>query len=340
MYMATIKDVAKEAGVSVATVSRVINNSPKASRASIDVVNTAMQKLGYRPNAAARALVNQSTQTLGVLVHDVSDPFFGTLVKAVDNVARDAGKHILVCNGYHDAQDERQSIELLINSRCDGLVIHSKALGDDELLAYANEVKSMVLINRFIPEIAQRCVALDNYKGAWMATEHLIRQGHSKIAYISSTHNIEDTAQRLAGYKAALAAYKIDLPTSYIEYGEPEGEGGEKAMTHLLTKSIDFTAVVAYNDFMAAGALSVLDENEIPVPEKISVIGFDDVLIARYIHPRLTTVRYPVQMMAEQAATLAIRLSRGEILEQKQRIFSPTLVQRNSVFNLSHLNQS
>ncbi|HCH51740.1 MAG TPA: LacI family DNA-binding transcriptional regulator [Proteus sp.] len=338
--MATIKDVAKEAGVSVATVSRVINNSPKASRASIDVVNTAMQKLGYRPNAAARALVNQSTQTLGVLVHDVSDPFFGTLVKAVDNVARDAGKHILVCNGYHDAQDERQSIELLINSRCDGLVIHSKALGDDELLAYANEVKSMVLINRFIPEIAQRCVALDNYKGAWMATEHLIRQGHSKIAYISSTHNIEDTAQRLAGYKAALAAYKIDLPTSYIEYGEPEGEGGEKAMTHLLTKSIDFTAVVAYNDFMAAGALSVLDENEIPVPEKISVIGFDDVLIARYIHPRLTTVRYPVQMMAEQAATLAIRLSRGEILEQKQRIFSPTLVQRNSVFNLSHLNQS
>ncbi|QAV22163.1 substrate-binding domain-containing protein [Proteus hauseri] len=338
--MATIKDVAKEAGVSVATVSRVINNSPKASRASIDVVNTAMQKLGYRPNAAARALVNQSTQTLGVLVHDVSDPFFGTLVKAVDNVARDAGKHILVCNGYHDAQDERQSIELLINSRCDGLVIHSKALGDDELLAYANEVKSMVLINRFIPEIAERCVALDNYKGAWMATEHLIRQGHNKIAYISSTHNIEDTAQRLAGYKAALAAYKIDLPTSYIEYGEPEGEGGEKAMTHLLTKSIDFTAVVAYNDFMAAGALSVLDENEIPVPEKISVIGFDDVLIARYIHPRLTTVRYPVQMMAEQAATLAIRLSRGEILEQKQRIFSPTLVQRNSVFNLSHLNQS
>ncbi|MEQ4923297.1 substrate-binding domain-containing protein [Proteus hauseri] len=338
--MATIKDVAKEAGVSVATVSRVINNSPKASRASIDVVNTAMQKLGYRPNAAARALVNQSTQTLGVLVHDVSDPFFGTLVKAVDNIARDAGKHILVCNGYHDAQDERQSIELLINSRCDGLVIHSKALGDDELLAYANEVKSMVLINRFIPEIAERCVALDNYKGAWMATEHLIRQGHSKIAYISSTHNIEDTTQRLAGYKAALAAYKIDLPASYIEYGEPEGEGGEKAMTHLLTKSIDFTAVVAYNDFMAAGALSVLDENEIPVPEKISVIGFDDVLIARYIHPRLTTVRYPIQMMAEQAATLAIRLSRGEILEQKQRIFSPTLVQRNSVFNLSHLNHS
>lgn len=226
--MATIKDVAKEAGVSVATVSRVINNSPKASRASIEIVNSAMQKLGYRPNAAARALVSQSTQTLGVLVHDVSDPFFGTLVKAVDNIARKAGKHILVCNGYHDAQDERQSIELLINSRCDGLVIHSKALSDEELLAYANEVNSMVLINRFIPEISERCVALDNYKGAWIATEHLIRQGHTQIAYISSTHHIEDTSQRLAGYKAALAAYNISLPESYVEYGEPEGEGESK----------------------------------------------------------------------------------------------------------------
>lgn len=334
--MATIKDVAKEAGVSVATVSRVINHSPKASQVSIDTVNAAMRKLGYRPNAAARALVSQSTQTLGVLVHDVSDPFFGTLVKAVDNIARESGKHILVCNGYHNAQDERQSIELLINSRCDGLVIHSKALSDEELIAYANEVKSMVLINRFIPEIAERCIALDNYKGAWIATEHLIRQGHTNIAYISSTHSIEDTTQRMAGYKAALSAHHIELPESYIAYGEPEGEGGEKAMTNLLTKSIDFTAVVAYNDFMAAGALSVLDENEIAVPEKISVIGFDDVLIARYIHPRLTTVRYPIQMMAEQAAILAIKLSCGEILKQKQPIFSPTLVQRNSVSNLNH----
>lgn len=333
--MATIKDVAKEAGVSVATVSRVINKSPKASQASIDIVHAAMRKLGYRPNAAARALVNQSTQTLGVLVHDVSDPFFGLLVKAVDNIAREAGKHILVCNGYHNAQEERQAIELLINSRCDGLIIHSKALSDKELLAYANEVKSMVLINRFIPDIAQRCIALDNYKGAWIATEHLIRQGHRKIAYISSTHRIEDTTQRLAGYQAALAANHIQLAENYIEYGEPEGEGGEKAMTNLLTKSLDFTAVVAYNDFMAAGALSVLDENEIAVPEKISVIGFDDALIARYIHPRLTTIRYPIQIMAEQAAILALKLSRGERLIHQQPIFSPTLVQRSSVFNIN-----
>ncbi|MGJ3353193.1 substrate-binding domain-containing protein [Providencia sp. Je.9.19] len=329
--MATIKDVAREAGVSVATVSRVINQSPKASKASIVSVKSAMHKLGYRPNAAARALVNQSSNTIGVLVNDVSDPFFGVMVKAVDGIAHKNGKHILICNGYHNAKEERQSIELLINNRCDALVIHSKALADEELIDYANEVPSMVLINRRIEQIANRCISLNNYKGAYLATEHLIRQGHTKIAYISSNHLIEDADQRLLGYRDALKNNGIYLPETYIEYGSPYGEGGEQAMTNLLVKSLDITAVVGYNDFMAAGAIAVLDENGIRSPEQVSVIGFDDVLIARYIHPRLTTIRYPIQMMAERATQLALALARHERVIEEDLIYSPTLVQRNSV---------
>lgn len=329
--MATIKDVAREAGVSVATVSRVINQSPKASQASIASVKSAMHKLGYRPNAAARALVNQSSNTIGVLVNDVSDPFFGVMVKAVDSIAHKNGKHILICNGYHNAKEERQSIELLINNRCDALVIHSKALADEELIEYANEVPSMVLINRRIEQIANRCISLNNYKGAYLATEHLIRQGHTKIAYISSNHLIEDADQRLLGYRDALKNNGICLPETYIEYGAPYGEGGEQAMTNLLVKSLDITAVVGYNDFMAAGAIAVLDENGIHSPEQVSVIGFDDVLIARYIHPRLTTIRYPIQMMAERATQLALALARHEPVTDEDLIYSPTLVQRNSV---------
>ncbi|HEF8774414.1 TPA: substrate-binding domain-containing protein [Providencia stuartii] len=332
--MATIKDVAKEAGVSVATVSRVINQSPKASKASIACVKSAMDKLGYRPNAAARALVSQSSDTIGVLVNDVSDPFFGTMVKAVDAVAHKNGKHILICNGYHTAQEERQSIELLINNRCDGLVIHSKALSDDELIEFAEEVPCMVLINRHIDAIAGRCISLNNYKGAYIATEHLIRHGHTKIAYISSNHNIEDVEQRLQGYRDALKQHAITLPDSYIEYGVPYGEGGEQAMTNLLTKSLEITAVVSYNDFMAAGALAVLDENNILSPEQISVIGFDDVLIARYIHPRLTTIRYPIQMMAETATELSLSLARQAPMKASGLVYSPTLVQRHSVRSL------
>ncbi|MGF1690193.1 substrate-binding domain-containing protein [Photobacterium kagoshimensis] len=329
--MATIKDVAKEAKVSIATVSRVINKSPKASKASVESVTKAMAKLGYRPNAAAKALVSQSTNTVGVLVGDVSDPFFGTLVKAVDTVAHQDNKHILIGNGYHNADKERRALDLLINSRCDALVIHAKGLSDQELITYALEVKSMVIINRHIPELADRCISLDNYKGAYLATEFLIRQGHTKVACLASNHNIEDAEQRVNGYLAALADNQITLPKSYIEHGEPNSDGGEIAMTNLLSKSLDITGVVAYNDYMAAGALSVLDENGINVPRQVSMIGFDDGLIAKYVQPRLTTVRYPIQMMAEKAAHLALELAKKREVEPENIIFSPTLVRRNSV---------
>ncbi|WP_394247854.1 substrate-binding domain-containing protein [Vibrio profundi] len=329
--MATIKDVAREAGVSVATVSRVINKSPKASANSIESVTKAMSKLGYRPNANARALVSQSTNTVGVLVGDVSDPFFGTLVKAVDNVARENGKHILVGNGYHNQEEERQAIELLINSRCDALVIHSKGLSDQELIGYAKEVKGLVVINRHIQEIEDRCIFLDNHKGAYLATEYLIRHGHTNIACIASSHEIEDAEQRVEGYLAALNDHNIELSPSYIEYAEPSNEGGEYAMTNLLTKSLPITGIVAYNDYMAASALSVLDENGIQAPEKMSIVGFDDGLIARYVHPKLTTIRYPIQMMAEKATRLAISRAKQESLTSDTMKFSPTLVRRNSV---------
>ncbi|RQW61270.1 substrate-binding domain-containing protein [Vibrio viridaestus] len=333
--MSTIKDVAKEAGVSIATVSRVINKSPQASQAAIKSVTEAMGKLGYRPNAAAKALVSQNTNTVGVLVGDVSDPFFGSLIKAIDTVAHKHGKHTLIGNGHHDEKQEREAIELLINNRCDAFVIHSKALPDEELIAYANEVKSMVLINRHIDAIADRCISLDNFKGAYLATQYLIRHGHTKIAYASSNHDIEDTAERIEGYKAALRDNGIELPGSYIDYGSPSGEGGEEAMTNLLTKSVDMTGIVCYNDNMAAGILSMAHDNGIAVPEKLSIIGFDDVLIARYVYPRLTTVRYPIEMMAEKAITLALKLANDEYVEPEQLRFSPTVVRRESVVKLA-----
>jgi LacI family transcriptional regulator len=335
--MATIKDVAREAGVSVATVSRVINESPKASQSSVTVVKQAMKKLGYRPNAAARALVSQSTNIIGVLVNDVSDPFFGMLVKAVDKIAHQNNKQVLIGHGYHQAEQERRAMELLINSRCDALVIHAKALSDQELIDYAREMKGMVLINRHIPAIAERCVSLDNFKGAYIATEHLIKNGHRYIACISSSHRIEDTAQRIAGYQAALKDHGIELPSAYIEQAKPDTEGGKIAMTCLLHKSLDMTAVVAYNDTMAAGAISVLEENEIPSPERISIVGFDDNFIARYVRPKLTTILYPIEMMGEKAAQLALKLSKKDESPDSNPLplrYSPTLVQRDSVQKL------
>jgi len=329
--MATIKDVAKDAGVSIATVSRVMNNSPKASKKSIQAVKESMQKLGYRPNENARALVSRNSSTIGVLVGDISDPFFGGMTKTIDDIARANNKHILICNGYHKEEDERAAIELLINNRCDSLIVHSKALSDAELIQFSIEIPGMVIINRVIPEIASRCVALDNFKGTYLATEELIRNGHEEIAWISSNHDIEDSHQRKAGYLQALIDNDITPKPESMEFEKPDAEGGEQAMNNLLSKNVNISAVLTYNDYMAAGVLATLHDNAISVPEQMSLIGFDDSPIAKLVQPKLTTVCYPIQLMAERATNLSLALANGEQIKTQEPLFNPTLIKRLSV---------
>ncbi len=329
--MATIKDVARMAGVSVATVSRVINNSPKASETSRQAVLTAMESLNYHPNANARALAQQSTDTVGLVVGDVSDPFFGAMVKAVEQVAYHTGNFLLIGNGYHNEQKERQAIEQLIRHRCAALVVHAKKLSDDELVHLMKQIPGMVIVNRIIPGYEQRCVALDDRYGAWLATRHLIQQGHTRIGYLCSNHAISDAEDRLQGYYDALRENDLPCNDRLVTYGEPDERGGEQAMTELLGRGRNFTAIACYNDSMAAGAMGVLNDNGIDVPGDISLIGFDDILISRYVRPRLTTVRYPIVTMATQAAELALSLADKRQPPEITHVFSPTLVRRHSV---------
>lgn len=329
--MATIKDVARLAGVSVATVSRVINDSPKASQASREAVRTAMETLQYHPNANARALAHQNAETLGLVVADVSDPFFGAMVKAVEKTAQATGNFLLISNGYHDAAQERKAIEQLLRHRCSALVVHAKMLSDEELASFMRHVPGMVLINRLLPGFESRCVALDDHYGAWLATRHLILEGHRTIAFVCSNHAISDTVDRFQGYQDALQEQGIKMEMRLVARGTPDEAGGETAMTELLSHGNSFSAVVCYNDSMAAGALAVLSDNGIDVPQAVSLIGFDDVLIARYLRPRLTTIRYPVVTMATQAAQMAVALAQGKMPGEITNLFIPTLVRRHSV---------
>lgn len=333
--MATIKDVARLAGVSVATVSRVINDSPKASDASRQAVQSAMEQLNYHPNANARALAQQNTETVGLVVGDVSDPFFGAMVKAVEQVAYQTGNFLLIGNGYHNEQKERQAIEQLIRHRCAALVVHAKMLSDNELTGLMKQIPGMVLINRILPGFEKRCVALDDRYGAWLATRHLIAQGHTRIGYLCSNHPISDADDRLRGYYDALKEHGLPCNDRLVSFGEPDESGGENAITELMGRGRNFTAVACYNDSMAAGALGVLNDNGIDVPNEISIIGFDDVLISRYVRPRLTTVRYPVVTMATQAAELAMSLADNRPAPETTHLFSPTLVRRHSVVSPS-----
>ncbi|WP_318374070.1 HTH-type transcriptional regulator GalR [Enterobacter sp.] len=332
--MATIKDVARLAGVSVATVSRVINHSPKASESSRLAVQSAMESLNYHPNANARALAQQSTETVGLVVGDVSDPFFGSMVKAVEHVAYNTGNFLLIGNGYHNEHKERQAIEQLIRHRCAALVVHAKMIPDADLAALMEQMPGMVLINRIVPGFETRCVALDDRYGAWLATRHLIQQGHTKIGYLCSNHAISDAEDRLQGYYDALRENGLPCNDRLVTWAAPDESGGEQAMTELLGRGKNFTAVACYNDSMAAGAMGVLNDNGIEVPGEISLIGFDDILISRYVRPRLTTVRYPIVTMATQAAELALALAENRPLPDITHVFNPTLVRRHSVGTL------
>lgn len=329
--MITIRDVARRAGVSIATVSRVLNNSNAVTPQTRALVLQTVETLGYRPNANAQALVNQVSDTIGVVVMDVSDPFFGAMVKAVDAVAQPLHKHVLINNSYHQADKERHAVEVLMRQRCHALIVHAKALPDAELAAFMDQVPGMVLINRTLSGYAHRCVCLDNLSGALMATRMLQQQGHQRIGYLNSCHPIEDADRRLAGWRQALAERHIQPPESWVASGAPDLSGGEAAMVELLGRNQQLTAVFAYNDSMAAGALTALKDNGIPVPQRMSVVGFDDIPISRYTNPQLSTVRYPIVSMAKLATELALKGALGELDAQSRHCFMPTLVPRHSV---------
>ncbi|MDV5357352.1 HTH-type transcriptional regulator GalS [Kosakonia sp. SMBL-WEM22] len=329
--MITIRDVARHANVSVATVSRVLNNSALVSQETRETVMQAVAQLGYRPNANAQALATQVSDTIGVIVMDVSDAFFGALVKAVDTVAQEHQKYVLIGNSYHEAEKERHAIEVLIRQRCNALIVHSKALSDEELTGFMEQIPGMVLINRVVPGYAHRCVCLDNVSGAVMATRMLLNNGHQRIGYLASSHQIEDNDLRREGWFRALEEQGIAAPDSWVGTGSPDMQGGEAAMVELLGRNLQLTAVFAYNDSMAAGALTALKDNGIAVPQHLSLIGFDDIPIARYTDPQLTTVRYPVASMARLATELALQGAAGKLDPQAAHCFMPTIVRRHSV---------
>ncbi|MBU2878976.1 MULTISPECIES: substrate-binding domain-containing protein [Aliiglaciecola] len=330
--MATIKDIAQEAGVSSATVSRVINNGPKVGEATRNRVKKIMADLGYRPNANARALVTQRSASFGIVLPELSDPFFATMAHGIESVTRKKNVQILMSTGSIEKATELKAIETLLEHRCNAMVVHSKALDDATLIDFANTIPGFVLINRYIEEIGNRCVWLDNIAGGETMARYILKQGHKKLVVVSSKYQINDPVDRIAGIEQELNANGIDLSPNMIEYSTPDQEGGEVAMQNFLAKGAEFTAVLAYNDAMASGAMTMLLDHSIDIPNEVSVIGYDDVLLAKYCRPKLTTLRYPIEMMAVKATELALQYAAGIQPEPGKTFkYAPTIVKRESV---------
>jgi len=333
--MVTIKDVARVAGVSTSTVSRVVRKQGKVGKACRAKVQKVIDELGYRPNINAQALVSKKSNSLGVVIPLVSMPFFGTLACGAEEATKENNYRVLISNAHGSEQAELDAIDSLIQHRCGAIVFHSMHCSDSTLCDLAEKIPGLVFVNRFIPKLAHRCVWLDNNMGAQEAAKHLISHGHTDIAFISRKDVNPDAQVRLDGVRTAINNAGLQLDSSLIGYGSTaDMEGGKEAVRELLAADKKFTAVLAYNDNMAIGVVHELHTRGIRVPEDISVVGFDDLLISVACIPELSTMHYPVREMAKYAANLAIELSDSESSPGKTHLFMPHLVERDSVTNL------
>jgi LacI family transcriptional regulator len=328
--MANIYEVAELAGVSLATVSRVINPGAKVSEKTRQKVLDAMQQLGYRPNSIAQSLATRSSNAVGVLVSELHGPFFGAMLSAIEHTLKAAGKFVMVAAGHNNESQERDAIRFLVSRNCDALIVHVERLSDRFLLDHDHQTTPLVVMNRKVRGLADHCFSLNNELGGYLATQALLRRRHKRIAYISGPLDWVDARQRLAGHKRALAEAGVKFDQRLLHEGDYHEPGGSEALTALYTQGIPFTAVVCANDEMAAGAMAAAHERGLELPRELSIVGFDDAPISRYVYPRLTTVHYPIADMANMAARWVLR----NVYDQPQdvqQVFEPKLIERDSV---------
>jgi LacI family transcriptional regulator len=305
----TIRDIAGHAGVSVATVSRVLNNTVPVARAKRAAVMDAVEALGYRPNVVAQELARGHTQAVGILPQGISNPFYSRLLKGVEQGLRGSAYYPLFASGEQPAE-QASALDLLLTHRVEALILMGGHIPDDEVLAVAKRLP-VVTIGRTIRGLERRCVRVENHEGAYKATRHLRDLGHTRIAHITGLPWHGDAVARLEGYVSALRDTGIEFDPALIVEGDFEEQSGLAGAEKLLQARVPFTAIFAGNDQMAFGAGLALFRRGVQVPRDVSLIGFDDQPSAAYTWPPLTTIRQPAVEMGFATARTILDELRG-----------------------------
>lgn len=310
---ANITDVARRAGVSTATVSRVLNRNYPVSDGVRQRVLDAVRDLGYVANAHARALLTSTSGTVGVILHDVSDPYFAEIVRGIQDVAARENRLVVICNSLREPGREITYIEMLRGHRVDAVIMAGGHMLDDEYLMALREQalqlraqgSRLVLCGRH--PVRADAVVPENTAGGARLVRHLLERGHRRIAYVAGPEGLSTSQDRLDGYLGALASFAVEPDPALIVAGDFSREAGHAATARLLDAGVAFTAISAANDLAAVGVLACLRDRGLRVPEDVSVVGFDDVPVARDVTPALTTVRVPMREMGRQSMLLALR---------------------------------
>jgi DNA-binding LacI/PurR family transcriptional regulator len=297
----TIRDVANLAGVSTATVSRVLAGigNPKAETAQS--VLRAVQELDYRPSAVARSLRMRRTNTFGLIVTDIQNPFFPELVQAADNAAREKGFSILLGSAAYDEHRAVHYLDLMVDRRVDGMIIASSQLSEEGWRWLAASPVPVVVVNAEPANVPVNLITSDNAGGGRLAAEHLIGLGHRRIAYIRGLSGFTADEPRYEGFRAACREAGIPAADLVEVRGDGLFDGGERAMTELLATHGDVTAIASHNDMTAIGAMRALRAAQRRVPQEISVVGCDDIAAASWVVPALTTVEQQKAAMGKMA---------------------------------------
>ncbi|QHA93085.1 LacI family DNA-binding transcriptional regulator [Bacillus sp. N1-1] len=326
----TIKEVAKKAEVSTATVSNVINNTKFVSEKVRERVLKVIQELDYQANALAKSLRSQESRLIGVIVSDISNPFFSNVVKGIEEGTAANGYNVLLCNTASSLEKEIEFLGILIGKRVEGVIISSSGT-DKEYFENLNNIDvPVVFLNRSPNTPAHKVVMTNNIKGANIATEHLIQHGYKNIGIISGPSSLSTGKDRLTGYRRAMEDYHLSIPDSYIQEGDFSIESGYKAMKDLLTQNNEIEACFISNNFMTLGAYKYLKEVNYSVPNDIAIIGYDDADWADIMNPPLTTVKQPAYEQGIKAIDIMLSTIRSEGHKQQIEYLEPNLVVRKS----------
>lgn len=327
----TIKDVAREADVSVATVSRALNGHANVAAPVRQRVLEAARRLRYAPHAAARSLSSRSTQTLGVVLPDLHGEFFSELMRGIDGAARARNRHLLV-SSYHGDQAQQAAALQAMRGRVDGLVVLSPYAADSDFLVdNLPAALPTVLINTPLPEGGYPAFTIDNHAGALAMTRYLLGAGYRRIAFIAGPQNNHDARERLRGFREAMAGFGAPAQGTELPGGFDEGSGHRAGLQLLRGASLP-EAVFAANDMMALGCLYALTQAGIRVPDQVALAGFDDIPLARFVHPSLTTMQVSIAELGERAMLHLLQVIDGDgALDTTPGLtLVPTLVVRDS----------
>lgn len=327
---ATIYDIAREAGVSIATVSQVINGKGKISEKRRAEIMEIMERLHYQPSAIAAALTGKQTYTLGLLVPDISNPYFAELARAVEDRSRQLGYSVVICST--DNKDERveRYLNLLQQKRVDGMMIGTGIDNADILSPLLQQSIPVALIARHMPSLSVHTVTIDDILGGALAAAHLLELGHTHVAVLSEPSKVSSSQERVRGFRETLNKAGHTLEPNQIRESAADLNSAKKEALLLLGENHHPTGLFCCNDIQAIGALQAAKELGLRVPEDVSIIGFDNTILASVTSPPLTTVAQPIEELGHRAVDLLIEELKDEQKEPQKIVLKPELVIRES----------